>query len=189
MVDWDLEGIEGFTTLDDLRELAQSHDLTLSETAQLVERVLGYVRALKLKTRRILKSSAGKLSEEEAIERALAELSIPSVDMLVKDIISVRSPTSSPLLEARKMVRLPFQFYQALFNELETYINEFTQLSRDYSREIRGQELFFAVDFSELHNYMYPYRSDSPRSKLNKYVLDTAEDWRVAHRSRESSAF
>jgi len=173
----ELEGIASLTMLDDLRELAQSYDLTLSETAQLVERVLGYARALKVRARRIFESSAGKLSEEEAIERALAELSIPPVDMLVKDIISVGPPASTRLsLEAKKMVRLPFQFYSALFHELGTYVDEFSQLSRDYSREIRGEELLFAVDFSELGTYMYPQSPGSPRSEINKYVLDKAED-------------
>jgi len=74
------------------------------------------------------------------------------------------------------IVRLPLQFYQVLFNELDIYITQFEQLQRDYDRELRGERLVFAADFSELHNYMYPYSPDSPRSSLNQYVFNTLEN-------------
>ena len=82
-----------------------------------------------------------------------------------------KKPTSPPV-----MVRLPLQFYQGLFNDLDMYITQFDQLQRDYDRELEGERLVFAADFSELHNYMYPYSTDSPRSSLNRYVFNTLKD-------------
>lgn len=79
-------------------------------------------------------------------------------------------PVSPPL------VRLPLQFYQTLFNELDIYITQCEQLQRDYNRELEGERLLFASDFSELHNYMYPYSPDSQRSRLNQYVINNLED-------------
>jgi len=92
---------------------------------------------------------------------------------LTKEILSwadYKKPVSPPMI-----IRLPFQFYQVLFNELDMYVIQFEQLQRDYARELRGEQLVFAVDFSELHNYMYPYSPDSPRSSLNQYVFNQLE--------------
>jgi hypothetical protein len=81
------------------------------------------------------------------------------------------SPISPP-----PIVRLPLDFYQALFKELDKYIDQFDQLQRDYNRELKGEQLEFAVDFSEIRDYMYPYSMDSPRSSLNRYVFKTIDD-------------
>ncbi len=82
--------------------------------------------------------------------------------------VSTVSPPTTP--------RFPLHFYQALFNELDIYITQFEQLQRDYNREIKGEILEFAVDFSEIHDYMYPYSVDSPRSSLNRYVFNTIKN-------------
>lgn len=74
------------------------------------------------------------------------------------------------------IAKLDFQFYQALYNELDMYLTQFEQLQRDYNRELKGEQLEFAVDFSEIHDYMYPYRPESPRSNLNQYVFNTIEN-------------
>lgn len=93
---------------------------------------------------------------------------------LTKEIIRWEDnlkPVRPPMI-----VRLPLQFYQCLFNELETYITQFEQLQRDYDRELKGEQLVFTADFSEVHNYMYPYSSDSHRSSLNQYIFNTLEN-------------
>lgn len=93
---------------------------------------------------------------------------------LTKEIIRWEDnfkPVRPPMI-----VRLPLQFYQCLFNELEAYITQFEQLQRDYDRELKGEQLVFTADFSEVHNYMYPYSSDSHRSSLNQYIFNTLEN-------------
>lgn len=72
--------------------------------------------------------------------------------------------------------RLPHEFYRVLYNELDIFITQFEQLQRDYSRELRGEQLEFAVDFSEVHDYMYPSSLDSPRAYLNQYIFNTIEN-------------
>ena len=70
------------------------------------------------------------------------------------------------------MAKLPFSFYKALFDELESYETHFLQLQRDYAREARGETLLFAVDFSELHNYMHT----GDGTTINRYILETLND-------------
>ena len=82
----------------------------------------------------------------------------------------IRPPAKPPI------PRLPLQFYRVLFDDMQVYINQFGQLQRDYERELNGESLEFAVDFSEIHNYMYPYSVDSPRASLNQYVFNALEN-------------
>jgi hypothetical protein len=74
------------------------------------------------------------------------------------------------------MERLSFSFYRALAEELDTYETHFSQLQRDYARELRGETLLFAVDFSELHDYMHFAGRDAHRAAINSYILNTLED-------------
>jgi hypothetical protein len=74
------------------------------------------------------------------------------------------------------MERLAFAFYRALYVELRTYETHLSQLKRDYERELRGERLYFAVDFSELYNYMHFASKDADRAALNIYILDSLED-------------
>lgn len=70
------------------------------------------------------------------------------------------------------MESLAFSFYRALFDQLEMYETHFLQLQRDYNREAREETLFFAVDFSELHDYIH----SGDRTTINRYILDTLDD-------------
>ncbi|MCP5102330.1 MAG: DUF4062 domain-containing protein [bacterium] len=85
--------------------------------------------------------------------------------------IDNQKPVSHP-----QIVRLPLTFFRALVKDLDEYIALFEQLQRDYSRELNGEQLEFAVDFSEIHNYMYPYSDQSPRSSLNQYIFNSIKD-------------
>ena len=71
------------------------------------------------------------------------------------------------------MERLAFGFYRAFFDELESYETHFAQLRRDFARDKRGEKLVFAVDFSELHDYMH---ANAERTTINRYVLNTLND-------------
>jgi hypothetical protein len=88
---------------------------------------------------------------------------------LTKEIL--RRPVHAKPMSPRPP-KLPSQLYEGLFNELDMYITQFEQLGRDYDRELKGEQLVFAADFSELHDYMYPYSPGSPRSALNRYVFN-----------------
>jgi len=74
------------------------------------------------------------------------------------------------------MDRLDFSFYRGLYADLEMYETRFAQLQRDYARELRGETLFFAVDFSELHSYIHPASEDAHRAAINTYILNTLDD-------------
>lgn len=74
------------------------------------------------------------------------------------------------------MQRLSFGFYRALFDELEMYETHFSQLQRDYARELGREILVFAVDFSELHDYIHLADRDARRAAINSYILNTLED-------------
>ena len=93
---------------------------------------------------------------------------------LIREIL--RWPDYGESESPRTAAKLPLSFYQGLFNEIDMYTVQFDQLKRDYGRELRGQRLVFAADFSELHNYMYRHSPESPRSSLNRYVFDTLEN-------------
>jgi len=74
------------------------------------------------------------------------------------------------------MERLSFSIYRALNDQLETYETHLLQLQRDYACELRGETLWFAVDFSELHDYIHWVDKDAYRAAINSYILNTLHD-------------
>jgi nucleoside phosphorylase len=74
------------------------------------------------------------------------------------------------------MERLSFGFYRALSVEIGEYEGYFGQLQRDYARELAGEELIFAVDFSELYDYIHPLGQNVERASINTYILNNLKN-------------
>lgn len=73
-------------------------------------------------------------------------------------------------------MRLAFSYFQAFYDNLEMYESQFSQLRRDYAREIRGEKLIFAVDFSEMYTYLHPSANQVERVYINSYILNNLSD-------------
>jgi hypothetical protein len=62
-----------------------------------------------------------------------------------------------------------YALYRLLYREIESYLHHLLQIRRDYRREQSGIEILFAMDYSELHDYMDQTQN---RSEVNAYVVD-----------------
>lgn len=74
------------------------------------------------------------------------------------------------------MADYDFGFYRGIVNEIEFYENYFLQLDRDYQRESSGEKMVYAVDFSELHDYIHLLRKDAQRADINNYLINNLDD-------------
>lgn len=74
----------------------------------------------------------------------------------------------------KKYLRLPMDYYQDLWKKLEDYEFILSRAATDISRELQGNKIIFAVDFSEVYNYLYSTRSDATRGLVNSFIFDNS---------------